>query len=252
MSKSFIIHRLGNKTNDIKYFKHLLPINVKNVVEPFGGTFAVIRNVYCDDKYKKYVNDNDNVLYYAYTNPDKIIDGMRVYNNIYDKNIYESGKPNSKKISELLKKNKMNDNIKQYIINNFCIRGCLYKKCSAVNENNIHLMNKINFLNEDAFDVIEKYRKDKNTFIFLDPPYLFSDNSSYMEQKINKDMTSYIEKIYNILKDKTTKAKIMLVINDLSIIRWIFKDYIIMEYEKTYQLSKKKNNHVVICNYKCD
>ena len=41
-----IIRRLGNKETDIKFFKHLLPLDAKTVVEPFGGTFAVIKHFY--------------------------------------------------------------------------------------------------------------------------------------------------------------------------------------------------------------
>ena len=36
-----IIRRLGSKQNDIKYFKHLLPIDCKIIIEPFAGSFAI-------------------------------------------------------------------------------------------------------------------------------------------------------------------------------------------------------------------
>ena len=66
--QNILFGRFGNKTNDIKHFKHLLPLDVKIVVEPFGGTFAVTRIIYNDDKYVNYVNDNDETLYYIYKN----------------------------------------------------------------------------------------------------------------------------------------------------------------------------------------
>ena len=40
-----IIKRIGSKINDIKYFKHLIPLDVKAVVEPFSGGFAVSKCV---------------------------------------------------------------------------------------------------------------------------------------------------------------------------------------------------------------
>ena len=43
-----IIRRIGSKQNDLKHFKHLLPLDVETVVEPFGGSFAVIKFVYKD------------------------------------------------------------------------------------------------------------------------------------------------------------------------------------------------------------
>ena len=69
---SNLISRLGNKEIDFKHFKHLLPTNCLNIVEPFGGTFAIIRLFYYEDKYNKYVNDSDYNLYYRYINIDEV------------------------------------------------------------------------------------------------------------------------------------------------------------------------------------
>ena len=55
-----VILRTGNKQNDIKFFKHLLPLDVNTVVEPFGGSFSVIKHFYIDvNKYKSHINDLD-------------------------------------------------------------------------------------------------------------------------------------------------------------------------------------------------
>jgi len=62
-----IITRIGSKQNHIIFFKHLLPIYVETVVEPFGGSVAVIKYVYTDvNKYKFHINDSDELLYYMY------------------------------------------------------------------------------------------------------------------------------------------------------------------------------------------
>ena len=45
------------------------------------------------------------------------------------------------------------------------------------------------------------------------------------------------------------KCKVMLGINNLNILSYLFKGYIKGEYEKIYQLSKKKAMHLIICNY---
>ena len=53
-----IIRRIGSKQNDIKYFSHLLPLEVETVIEPFGGSFAVIKFFYKDiNKYKFHINN---------------------------------------------------------------------------------------------------------------------------------------------------------------------------------------------------
>ncbi len=87
MGKSHLIARIGSKTNDIKYFNHLLPLDVKKVVEPFGGSFAVIRDVYTDNKYKKYVNDNDEILNHIYNKLDDLKIGYEKWNVIYNMDI---------------------------------------------------------------------------------------------------------------------------------------------------------------------
>lgn len=243
--KSHLIQRIGSKTNDIKYFREYLPLDIKNVVEPFGGSFAVIRDVYYDDKYNKFVNDLDPELYYVYKHTNELIDGFKKWNIINEKNITTSDKV------KLFEKEKMNDNIKKYVLKNSLVRGSLTKRKSADSfTNDTELIKKIKFSHEDAFKIIEDFRKKKDTFIFLDPPYLFSDNSGYFPQDADSDMTSYLFKFLNIMKDKTTKAKIMLIINDLSVIRDIFKDFVVDSYGKTYQISKKKMKHLIITNYK--
>jgi site-specific DNA-adenine methylase len=39
---------------------------------------------------------------------------------------------------------------------------------------------------------MNKYKYKKNAFIFVDPPYLFSDNSGYVAQSEDNDMTDII------------------------------------------------------------
>ena len=41
-----------------------MPLDVKTVVEPFGGSFAVIKSFYRDvEKYTVHINDTDENLY---------------------------------------------------------------------------------------------------------------------------------------------------------------------------------------------
>ena len=43
-----IINRSGGKENDINFFQHLLPLDVDAVVEPFGGSVAVVKHFHKD------------------------------------------------------------------------------------------------------------------------------------------------------------------------------------------------------------
>ena len=59
-----------------KHFSKYLPLDVKTVVEPFGGSFAVSKFFYKDiDKYNFHINDLDDEIYYIYKNyKDKILE----------------------------------------------------------------------------------------------------------------------------------------------------------------------------------
>ena len=246
-----IITRTGSKQNDIKYFQHLLPTrNIKYIVEPFGGSFQVIKQFYRDcNMYNFHINDLDKCLYYTYKNYDKFI--------FIDKFMteYKNDNPNliSKDYINVLK-NKMNEleyatEIQTYIVYRIIIKGCMVKinKTNNYDPNETKILNSARFTNIDYIDVMEEYKDNENAFIFLDPPYLFSDNSSYNPQRLDTDMTDIIIKIKHYMD--TSKCKIMLVINKLAILEWIFKDYIKGDYDKTYILSRKKNVHLIICNY---
>ena len=80
---------------------------------------------------------------------------------------------------------------------------------------------------------------------------MFSDNTQYSQQqrKDGQDTTDIIVNILEIFKDKKNKAKIMLVINDLKILRWLFNGYIKADYEKIYQIGRRREKILVICNY---
>lgn len=250
-----LIKRLGNKTNDIKFFRELLPLDVKNVVETFGGSFAVIRNVYQDDKYKKFVNDLDNDLYLIYTNYNDYKDYTIKMNDIllkYAINNYRHTDNN--KILEDTdfienKKSKFYD----YWASNNIVKGIIFKTLKNIDDdtlsNEIKIINNITFTNQDYKINLLNHIYDPDTFIFLDPPYLFSDNSSYIPQTENTDSTNIIIDILKLFEDRHVKCKIMLIINDLAIIRYLFKTFIKGSYKRIYQMGKKQMNHLIICNY---
>ena len=112
-----------------------------------------------------------------------------------------------------------------------------------------NVMQQITFTNDDYKTVLKKFQKDKNAFLFLDPPYMFSNNKHYQNQKNDSDNTDMLYEISNFIKDKKTKCKIMLIINKLKIIEYLFKDFVKMEYQKCYQLGKRRELHLVITNY---
>lgn len=253
MKDCILFGRLGNKQNDIKHFKIFLPMDCKNVIEPFGGTFAVTRIVYKDDKYNKYVNDNDEILFKIYQNPLEYAELSNKLNDYAKECLNEYGKVIFNKFMEKVNADKLIDeSLLEYWKNEKIIRGQMvkYRKSSSFDKM-IELMKKINFSCDNYLDIINKFKNDKSSFIFLDPPYLFSDNSSYSKQKRKdgEDMTDMIIDILKIMKDKKTKCKILLIINDMKMLRTLYGNLVKGSYEKLYQLGKRKNNHLIIANY---
>ena len=195
-----IIRRIGSKQNDIKYFNHLLPLEVETVVEPFGGSFAVIKFFYKDiNKYKFHINDLDKSLFYLYTHFEEYLEALDIVNEAYDK---IEGFYRGVKIKAYIDELKINDIIKEYIKTNFIVRGSMFKPIKNKNydENERSILINSLFTNEDYINIFNKYKNDEKAFIFLDPPYLFSDNSGYFPQNENKDMTSILLDILELLK----------------------------------------------------
>ena len=135
------------------------------------------------------------------------------------------------------------------MINTTIVRGSIVKFSKTVNINpiEIHILDNARKTNMDYKIVLEEYKPNENVFIFLDPPYLFSDNSGYEPQQNEQDMTHMISYIYEYLQ--TCKCKVMLIINKLEILEWIFEEFIKGSYERIYQISKKKMGHLIITNY---
>lgn len=251
--KTWCFGRLGNKTREIKNFKELLPMDCKNIIEPFGGSFAVIRNIYYDyDTYNLFVNDNDTELYQAYMNIEKIMDLKNKLSKLKEENIEITDyKIMKSKVNDFFKKEETGDNkiLIEFLKKNV-FTGGFVKFGNIVNcDDQKEFIKHITFSNDDYKIIMKKHQKDKNAFIFLDPPYLFCDNSTYGAQNEENDMSGILLEIKKFFEDKKTKCKVMLIINNLEIIRYLFKDYIKKSYPVIYQVGKKKNHHLCICNY---
>ena len=73
-----------NGCNIVKYFKHLLPLDVKTIVEPFGGGFAVSKCFYkYINKYAFHINDTDKILFYIYNHYQDYTDEVKILQEIY-------------------------------------------------------------------------------------------------------------------------------------------------------------------------
>lgn len=241
---------MGNKQNDLKYFQSYLPTEgIKYIVEPFGGTFAVSRLFYKEDKYKKYVNDTDPAIYEIYKNPEKYNNLKIRLNDIAEKHLNSKGNVNFEKFMKEIEETIPASNMLECWKRERIIKGNIKHLKNPDSSEQVSLMKKIKFTNYDYLKVMNKFSKKEDAFIFIDPPYLFSDNSFYKSQIEDADTSDMVIHILNIMKDIKTKAKIMLIINDLKLIRMMYGDLVKGSYSKTYGLMSKRAQHLIIMNY---
>lgn len=123
-----------------------------------------------------------------------------------------------------------------------------YKQCED-------LIKKSILYNEDAFNIIDKYKDDENALIYLDPPYYQSYNNEYnmknykeVRYNYNKNYKDMYIKIIELLKDKNIKATIIMTINKNDLLSYILKDNIIYEYDKLMQVTKKLTPCIIVSN----
>jgi site-specific DNA-adenine methylase len=96
----------------------------------------------------------------------------------------------------------------------------------------------------EGLELYKNYQNNEKAFIFLDPPYMLSFNGCY-SREYNGNIYEYL---YNNSINES-KAYIVLVLEDVWIIRMIFKNNIINEYEKSYRSQKaRKTSHIIISN----
>ena len=116
----------------------------------------------------------------------------------------------------------------------------------------IDFYNKVEMNNKDYKEIIEEYKDNKDAIIYLDPPYLnswntqysaYSDKSIITDDKIFiKDNTQIYIDILEILKN--SKCSIFISINSNAITKYLYKEYIIDEYNVKYEGTIKNNKEI--------
>ena len=102
----------------------------------------------------------------------------------------------------------------------------------------------------DFEEAIKSYNFADDDFIFLDPPY----DSTFSEYDGNEFSKADHKRLAGILKH--IKCKWMMIIGKTDFIYNLYKDFNILEYDKTYmyqarcKYNNKKTKHIIITNYK--
>ena len=241
----------GNKRREFKIlnllFKKILDDKdriIDSFIEPFMGTCIISNLLFLENKdltficndiekhrvdhYNDMKDDHKRDVFYKLLNSIKTKEDYELYVNKNNKNEY-----NHYVISRM---------IHSYRYGLFPTTKKL-KIYDKMHDNNINFLKHAIFLNKYYSVIFNEYKNNKNSIIYIDPPYLNSANKTYStycdcgEKKDN--MSIYID-ILDLLK--YAHAYILVSINNNSITQYIYKDYIYKDYNKTYDSSFKKKN----------
>jgi len=257
MKNHFFIGYPGNKRKEVKTICDYINLtNIKTIVEPYCGTSALSYYIWLNNKEKNYkyiLNDNNPFLIELYNiakDDNKLKDLhkdiIKIYNSVFDLPEIEQKKAYNK-----IDINK--DLISWFFKNKiYSIRAGLFPsrkfKIEALNTLITapiidFLRNAdITFTNNSGLDTYKLYCNNENTMIFLDPPYLSRENSFY------KTPTAEIYEYLFNNDIKKNKAYIVLCLENSWIIKMLFKGDKNILYDKYYDLSHSKTEHILIVN----
>jgi site-specific DNA-adenine methylase len=250
----FFIPYFGNKRTEVEALYNEVKDkldDIETIIEPFCGTsaFSYYLSLKHPGKFKYILNDNNEHL-------------IKLYETAKQPEELENLITTLKDFSTDLTKEKYNNIVKDdkfenwiYKNKHYNIRPGLYpsgdrpisnhffddmKKTPIIN----FLRNEdITFINGDGIDLINQYKDDDKSLIFLDPPYMMATNDYYIDSKIN-----VYEYLFNN-KISEMNALVLLCLEDIWIIKMLFNNFIKFTYNKKYGCNqKKKTTHVIISN----
>ena len=254
MNNHFFFSYVGNKRQEIKIiYDEVEPSlkNIKTIIEPYCGSSAM--SYYISTKhpkeYKYILNDNNKMLIDLY----KLVQDEKKEKEVEDKINKYIIKFNECKTNEerrIYYSSIVKDNgcICSYIFINkyYSIRQCicpLFEKTKELKPfkfSNHPIYNfikneNITFLNDDAINIINNNKDNKDNLLLLDPPYIGTCNDFYID---NNNINNFVCFIYLILENIWIN-KLLFSSNNIS-----------DPYDKKYELSKKKTTHIIISKKK--
>lgn len=248
----FLFSYYGNKREDYKKFKdNICYDNVTNIVEPFAGTAAISFQIWKIYKNKLiyHINDLDNNLY----NIHKILKEEDI-DHIFDKiNEVKSTIQSKEDFEQLCKKS--DKTLYEYIyihkgssfrygrFHERALTKKIYKPTIEQRLFSQFLKQDYVYITNEDYKICYDYHKDnKDTIIFLDPPYLQCVNTGYKHRS-----TDCYEYLSEDIKER--QATILLPLEQNDVVLNMFKDSkIILEWNKIYKITKKKVTMILISN----
>jgi site-specific DNA-adenine methylase len=249
----FLFGYHGNKKDDYHKFKeHINYEGINTIMELFAGSAAISFNIWKEyrDKFSYHLNDLDKNLYNIYNiikheDIDIIFDKINdIKNNIKSEQDFDMlFKKSDKTIYEIIYLHK-GSSFRFGLFHKRALKKNIYKPTSQqklffefIKQDYVHITN------FDYKPLYDYHKNDPTNLIILDPPYLESCNTSYA----NKSTDCY-EYLSTDIKDRP--ATIILPLEQTDVIKNLFKEYnIVIQWSKTYQITKKHITMFLISNY---
>lgn len=248
----FVIPYAGNKRREIDEIFKVLDFEKEIFIEPFCGSSAISFEIHKKFPNKKfYLNDKNKELikiYQVLKNTDyleiekKINDIIQTVECKEDFiKVYESYKIDNCVYKYIyLSKYSSLGRLGFYSTNDF--RGTKGKSVFKFSKLNIEFISFIKsenvfITNEDWFYLWEKFKDNSSTYFIFDPPYLNSCNEFYGSKTTN--VYEYFSEGINV------NSKFCFILEDMWITRLLFKGYKNVDYNKKYEISKKKTKHII-------
>jgi len=262
---SFILDYSGTKYRESKQIK-CLEIDYEKydtVIEPFGGSFGFSRYLFYDLGHTHLnfiVCDSDDALidFYNYLKEKITKNEHEEFFKLYTlevEKLYTECKyisPNSsangqllnvKKLKEFFKTYTHDDPFLAYIVkkNHFNVSVSLRRPSYKRNTGFTEIFKHTTFLKKKFEELPDEMLYNKKNLVYLDPPYLASDNSTYDTQF---NLNTIFEIIYNLLKN----GECLFIHQYNFLINKIFSYADSITYKKIYGGTKKKTEHT--CFYR--
>lgn len=250
MKNHFFMTYRGNKRQEVERILENIDLtNITTIIEPFAGSSALSYYIHTQypNKFKYILNDNDAKLMelYQMAKEGTIQD---FFNKINSMCFNDNG--------DFIDKDRYKEIVKKKDLEGWFIANKFYCRVSGLyplNGRKTHIKNDLgqgftDFLQSDAVhlsqndavDLVDRYKDDDTCLIFLDPPYMDLNNDFY--NCGGKNIYEYLN--YN----KTFKSKIVVVVNETWINDIIFANYKAIKYNKLYQQSNRKVIHCLYTN----
>jgi site-specific DNA-adenine methylase len=260
--KQFILNYTGTKFLESK---KLDTLNIDydkfdTIIEPFGGSFGFSRYLWSEKnlKNKKFiVYDVDKELIDFYNHVKNLLINNKFqefideYNKIQD-TINEKYVDIEKKYvcgaDQKYLRSFINDIENKYLLymTKHNVLNCVLKK--SVKKEKLDFLDmivKTEFINKQFEEIdITSFDKEK-TLIYLDPPYMMTDNTTYKCKFGTDELNNIFQQIFKLLDENNT----IFVHQHNFLLDYILKKKMLLSYDKIYSATKRKTMHNVYGNF---